>query len=120
MSEQPTTIDEYLDRLDPDRRAALARLRTLVHDLVPGLTESISYRMPTLRYRDRPLVFFTASKRHMSLYPSPWAIDELRDRLADRSLTEHAIRFTLTHPLPDDLVADLVRVHVREIDAGRR
>lgn len=122
MSDQPTTIDEYLDRLDPEPRDELERIRRLVHYLVPGLTETVSYRMPTLRYRDRPLVFFTASKRHMSFYPSPWALDELRDRLADYSRTEHAIRFTLAHPLPDDLIADLVRVHVhvREIDAGRR
>lgn len=70
--------------------------------------------------RGRALAYFTASKKHMSFYPSSWAIEELRDRLAAYETTEHAIRFSLENPLPDDLLEDLVRFHVREIDADRR
>lgn len=88
--------------------------------LVPDVEESISYRMPTLKYRDRALVYFTASKKHLNFYPSSWAIDELSDRLLGYRTTEHAIRFTPENPLPDELIEDLVRVHKREIDADRR
>ena len=120
MSETATTIDGYLDAVDPAVRAELERLRALVKQLVPGLTESISYRMPTLKYKGRALVYFTASKKHMSFYPSSWAIQELKDRLTEYKTTEHAIQFTLEKPLSDELIADLVRVHVREIDADRQ
>ncbi|QZY52368.1 iron chaperone [Leucobacter tenebrionis] len=120
MSEQATTIDEYLDGVDPAFRPELERIRALVTRLVPSVQETMSYRMPTLKYKDRALVYFTASKKHMSFYPSSWAIDELKDRLSDYKTTEHAVQFTLANPLPDELIEDLVRVHVREIDSDRK
>lgn len=119
VSEKTTSIDEYLDGIDPAFRPELERIRALVTRLVPSVEEAISYRMPTLKYKDRALVYFTASKKHMTFYPSSWAIDELRDRLAGYKTTEHAIQFTLENPLPSELIEDLVRVHVRDIDADR-
>jgi uncharacterized protein YdhG (YjbR/CyaY superfamily) len=120
MGEKATSIDEYLEAVDPAFRPELERIRERVTQLVPSVEESISYGMPTLKYKNRALVYFTASKRHMSFYPSSWAIDELKDRLADYKTTTHAIQFTLEKPLPSELIDDLVRVHVREIDADRQ
>lgn len=120
MSAQPATVDEYLDAVPPAFRAELERIRTLVTRLVPDVEESMSFRMPTLTYKNRALVYFTASKRHLSFFPSSWAIDELRGRLAGYKTTQHAIQFTPDKPLPSELIEDLVRVHVREIDAGRQ
>jgi uncharacterized protein YdhG (YjbR/CyaY superfamily) len=56
----------------------------------------------------------------MSFFPSSWAIEELQERLVGYKTTEHAIQFTLENPLPDELTEALVRIHVREIDAGRQ
>lgn len=120
MSGKATSVDEYLDGIDPAFRPELERIRALVTELVPSAEESMSYRMPTLKYKNRALVYFTASKKHMSLFPSSWAIEEFKDRLTDYKTSEHAIQFTLDKPLPAELIEDLVRFHVREIDAERR
>ncbi|WP_344480518.1 DUF1801 domain-containing protein [Glycomyces endophyticus] len=120
MAEQPKSVDEYLNALDPAPRAELERIRALVTRLVPDAEETMSYAMPTLKYKGRALVYFTASKKHMSLYPSSWAIEELKDRLAPYKTTEHAVQFTLDNPLPDDLIEALVRNHVRDIDTDRQ
>lgn len=121
MAEKKTsTIDEYLDGIDPEFRRELERIRQLVTNLVPEIEETVSYRMPTLKYKGRALVYFTASRKHMSFYPSSWAIEEFRDRLTDYKTSEHAIQFTLQHPLPDDLVEDLVLFHKQEIDRDRQ
>lgn len=120
MSEKAKSIEEYLNALDPAYRAELERIRALVTQLVPDTEETISYGMPTLKYKNRALVYFTASKKHMSFYPSSWAIEELKDQLKDYKTTEHAIQFTLDKTLPSHLVEDLVRVHAREIDANRQ
>jgi uncharacterized protein YdhG (YjbR/CyaY superfamily) len=120
MSEKPTSIDQYLDGIDPAFRPELERIRMLVTDLVPEVEESMSYRMPTLKYKGRALVYFTASKKHMSLYPSSWAIEEFEDRLSGYKTSEHAIRFTVENPLPTDLIEDLVLFHARQIDEGRQ
>lgn len=120
MGEKAKSIEEYLNALDPEYRAELERIRSLVQHLVPGAEEAMSYGMPTLKYKNRALVYFTASKKHMSFYPSSWAIEELRDQLQQYKTTEHAIQFTLDKTLSSQLIEDLVRVHVRDIDANRQ
>lgn len=70
MSDQAMTVDEYLEGVDPQFKAELERIRMFVTGLVPSVEETMSYRMPTLKYKGRALVYFTASKKHMSLLPS--------------------------------------------------
>jgi uncharacterized protein YdhG (YjbR/CyaY superfamily) len=65
-------------------------------------------------------VYFTASKNHMSFFPSSWAIEELKDKLKGYKTTQHAIQFTLENPLPNALIKELVLNHVRDIDADRQ
>lgn len=120
MAEQAQSIDAYLEGVEPAFRDELERIRALVTGLFPEVEETISYRMPTLRYKGRALVYFTASKKHMSFYPSSWAIEAYRDRLTEYKASAHAIQFTLAKPLPNDLIEDLVRFHASEIDAGRQ
>lgn len=114
------TIDEYLSNVDPQFRAELERVRALLKQIAPTAEETISYSMPTLKYKDRPLVYFTAAKKHMSFYPSSWVIEEFKDKLTDYKTTDHAIQFTLKKPLPEALIKELVLAHMRHIDAGRQ
>ena len=120
MDRKPKTIDEYLGKVEPRQRAELERIRALVKQLVPSAEETINYSMPTLKYKKRALVYFTASKKHMSFMPSSWAIEELKDELKGYKTTEHSIQFTLENPLPDALIKELVLNHVRDIDADRQ
>jgi uncharacterized protein YdhG (YjbR/CyaY superfamily) len=120
MDGKAKSIDEYLSKVEPRQRAELERIRALVKELVPSAEEAISYSMPTLKYKNRALVYFTASKKHMSFMPSSWAIEELKDKLKGYKTTEHSIQFTLENPLPDVLIKELVLNHVRDIDADRQ
>lgn len=120
MVSKPKSIDEYLSNVAPQHRAELERIRALVKQLVPSAEETISYNMPTLKYKNRALVYFTASKNHMSFMPSSWAIEELKDKLTGYKTSQHAIQFTLRNPLPDTLIKELILNHVRDIDADRQ
>jgi uncharacterized protein YdhG (YjbR/CyaY superfamily) len=120
MDRDAKTIDEYLSKAAPQHRAELERIRALVRQLVPSVEETMSYGMPTLKYKERSLVYFTASKNHMSFFPSSWAIEELKDKLTGYKTTKHAIQFTVEKPLPDALIKELVLHHVRDIDADRQ
>src|SRR5687768_4702649 len=120
MDGKAKSVDEYLSKVEPQHRAELERIRALVKQLVPSVEETMSYGMPTLKYKNRALVYFTASKKHMSFMPSSWAIEELKDKLKGYKTTEHSIQFTLENPLPDALIKELVLNHVRDIDADRQ
>ena len=77
----------------------------------------MSYGMPTLKVDGQALVYFTASKKHMSFYPSSGPVEALKDRLGGYTTTQHAIQFTLENPLPEALLKELTLFHLREIEA---
>jgi uncharacterized protein YdhG (YjbR/CyaY superfamily) len=111
-----SAIDDYLAGLDEPARAALDRVRLLVKAVVPDAEEGKSYGMPALRYNKKPLLGFLAAKTHLSVFPfSPEVIDAVRDRLDGFDLSKGTIRFAATHPLPDDLLQDIVRLRLAEI-----
>jgi uncharacterized protein YdhG (YjbR/CyaY superfamily) len=110
-------VDRYLAGLPEDRRAALGRLRTRIAALVPEATEGISYGMPTFKLRGHPLVGYANATRHCALYGMSAGLERFAPRLAGFSTSKGTIRFTPGSPVPDDLVEDLVRFRVGEIDA---
>jgi len=118
MDPKPATIDAYLETINPEFRPELERIRAIVARLVPEAEETISYWMPTFKYRGRALVYFTASKKHMSFYPSSFAIAELGDRLNGYKKTAHAVHFTLGNRLPDELIEEMVRAHLRHLESS--
>jgi uncharacterized protein YdhG (YjbR/CyaY superfamily) len=113
-------MDDYLDGLPPAQKAALARVRAVVDGVVPEAEEGISYGMPAFLYAGRPLLGFRAAKRHLSVFPfSPAAIEAVKDRLEGFDLSKGTIRFPPDSPVPEDLLADLVRARKQEIDTRR-
>jgi uncharacterized protein YdhG (YjbR/CyaY superfamily) len=118
----PTTataqIDGTLAALPEDQRAALQALRETIAAAAPAAEETISYGMPAFRYRGRALVSYAAFRAHCSLFPmSAGLIEAHRDELAGFATAKGTLRFTPEHPLPRDLVEQIVRERKAQIDA---
>ena len=114
-----SAMDDYLDGLPPAQKAALARVRAVVDGVVPEAEEGVSYGMPAFLFAGRPLLGFRAAKAHLSVFPfSPAAIEAVRDRLEGFDLSKGTIRFSPNSPLPEDVLADLVRARKQEITAS--
>jgi uncharacterized protein YdhG (YjbR/CyaY superfamily) len=112
-------VDEYFASLDPAARHAFEHVRRLAMSVAPDAADGTSYGMAALRHRGKPLLGFRQGKGHLSVYPfSPQAVDAVRDRLAADDVSKGTIRFTPAAPLPDDVVLDLVRSRMAEIDAS--
>ena len=111
-----TEMDDYLDGLPPEQKAALARVREVVERTAPEAEPGTSYGIPAFLHAGRPLLGFRASKKHLSVFPfSPAAIEAVRDRLDGFDLAKGTIRFTPDHPVPDAVLEDLVRLRKQEI-----
>jgi uncharacterized protein YdhG (YjbR/CyaY superfamily) len=109
-------MDDYLDGLPPAQKAALAHVRDVVGGLAPDAEEGSSYGVPAFISSGRPLLGFSAAAKHLSIFPfSPAAIDAVRDRLEGFDLAKGTIRFSPEQPVPDDVLADVVRARMREI-----
>ena len=115
-----SAMDDYLDELPPDQKAALDHVRTVAGREAPDAEEGESYGMPAFILDGRPLLGFRAAKRHLSVFPfSPAAIEAVEDRLAGFDLAKGTIRFSPENPVPDDVLTDLVRARREEITGSR-
>ncbi len=112
------TVTDYLAGVDERDRPALARVITVAREAAPDATEGTSYGMPALLHRGKALLSATASAKHLAVYPfSPAAVSAVEPRLGGWSHAKGTVRFSADHPLPDDVVRDLVAFRVAEIDA---
>jgi uncharacterized protein YdhG (YjbR/CyaY superfamily) len=114
MSAKPRTINEYLARLSPEKRAALQKLRRAIKAAAPGAEECISYQIPAFRLDGRVLVWFGAATNHCSFYPGAFPITALRDELEAYTTSKGTIRFPADSPLPAALVRKLVQARIAE------
>ena len=119
---KPTTIDDYLAPLSPDKRATLQKLRKAIQSAAPEADECISYGLAAFRLNGKPLAGFGASANHLSFYPMSGSITKaLADDLQAYETSKGAIRFAIGKPLPPALVRKVVKARIAEITAhGRR
>lgn len=110
-------FDDYLTGLEEAERHALRRVIDHVAQVAPLATEGRSYGLPAFRLRDKPLLGFAATKQHLSLYPfSPSALDSVKDRLPGFKLSKGTVRFTVDHPIPIEVVTEMLRARIAEIE----
>jgi uncharacterized protein YdhG (YjbR/CyaY superfamily) len=62
------TPDEYVRKIDPERRPHVEQLRALVKRAVPKATESIVWGMIGYAYDGRPFAALASQKNYLSLY----------------------------------------------------
>src|SRR4051794_7497798 len=101
---------------DPDTRAALEHLVELVGRAEPQAEEGTSYGMPAWRLAGKPLLGFKVAANHIGVFPfSSAVVTAVRDRLDGFSVSKGGIRFVPAHPVPDDVVLDMLRLRRLEI-----
>jgi uncharacterized protein YdhG (YjbR/CyaY superfamily) len=112
-------MTDYIAGLDEPDRSVIADVHRTALAIVPDAVEGMSYGMPALRYRDRPLLSVMQAKGHIGLYPySPAVIEAVAAELEGYSRSKGTIRFTADHRLPDGLVDRIVALRRDEIDAA--
>lgn len=110
----PQSIDDYLARLDDDKRAALEKLRGAIRAAAPRAEECISYQMPAFRLDGRILVWFGAATKHCAFYPGAFPITAHEQDLKGYETSKGTIRFPPGKPLPAALVRRLVKSRIAE------
>jgi uncharacterized protein YdhG (YjbR/CyaY superfamily) len=118
MSPAAKNFDEYLAAVPEPGRTTLEKLRTTIRAAVPEATEAISYRLPTFKYRGKPLVAIGASKDHCALYSMGYLPPELESDLAKYDTAKGTIRFPLDKPPPATLVRKLVKARMARVESG--
>ena len=103
-------VDAYIAELEKEQRIPLDQIRTLVHEVVPDVVESIKWRMPTFSLPGGgDIIHMAAFKKHIGLYPLPEAIDEFQEALAPYHTSKGAIQFPFGSVLPLDVIERIIQ-----------
>jgi uncharacterized protein YdhG (YjbR/CyaY superfamily) len=116
----PKNVDDYLAAVPESARSTFLKLRTTILSAVPReATETISYRMPAIRYNGI-LVWFAAFSNHCSLFPTASVIEAFKNELKGYSLSKGTIHFPLDKALPTALIKKLVKARVAQQQSKKR
>jgi uncharacterized protein YdhG (YjbR/CyaY superfamily) len=117
----PKTIDEYLAGVPEPARSTLEKIRATIRSAVPTeATETISYQIPTFRYKG-PLVAFAAFSKHCSFFPMGASVlDAFESELKSFRTSKGTLHFPLDKPLPAALVKKLVKARIAQNDQRKQ
>src|SRR5258708_23452210 len=111
---KPKTIDDYLDGLTPDKRAALEKLRKIIRAVAPKDEECISYQIPAFR-QNGMLVGCGATDNHCAFFPfNSTTVAAYKADLKGYDTSKGTIRFQPEKQLPAALVRKLVKARLAE------
>jgi uncharacterized protein YdhG (YjbR/CyaY superfamily) len=111
-------VDAYLAAVPEPARTTLETLRKTIRAAVPEAAETISYGMPTFKYRGKGLVGLSAAKDHCSLHLMGYIPTELEADLERYDTGKGTIRFPVDEPLPPAILRKIVKVKIAEIESG--
>ena len=117
MKSTAKTVDQFLAALSPDKRAALQRLRKIIHAVAPKAEEGIGYGIPGFKVDGKWVVWIGAGVNHCALYG---VLDEMGDLKGYDVTGRGTIRFKPDQPLPEALVRKLVKARIASNAARRR
>lgn len=114
-------IDAYLAKLPAEQRALLEHVRGVIARVIPEAVETISYGMPTFKLRGKGVMSYAGWKAHASLYPvTDTFLSAHAEALAGYDRTKGSVHFSAEHPLPDEVIEELVRARVADLEGGGR
>ncbi len=108
-SSAPVTFGAYLAALPDDQRAALERIRGVVHATAPAVEEGFAYGLPAFRLNGKPLLYIGAAAKHCAIYG---AVGPFAQELAKFDVSKGTIRFQPDKPLPVALLKRLIKSRV--------
>ena len=108
-------VTKYISDAPTTARPALRRLRTAIRGAAPGITERISYRIPTFDLDGKYLLYIAAFKKHVGVYPvTPAMVKKYGKAMEPYRHGRGTLRFALDEPLPIALITRLAKVRVAE------
>ena len=115
------SVDDYL-KAQPERvREALSTVRAALRKAIPQADEVISYNMPTYEIGGVPVLLLAGWANHYSLYAASSAIvAAFGKELAGYKVRKGTISFSLSEPVPVDLIERIAKFRAEEVAAHKK
>jgi len=109
-----STIDEYHAAFPADVQERLQLFRKTIKKVIPEAEEVISYNMPAFKLNGTRIVYYSAYKNHISLYPAPSGKEWENDFVPYNTSGKGTIQFPFNKPIPVELIGKIVKYLVNK------
>ena len=110
------SVDEYIAAQPAAVQDILGRVRSAIRKAIPRAEETISYKIPTYKLHNRPVLYFAGWKQHYSLYPATErVVAAFKADLAPYEIKKGTIRFPLSQPVPVTLITRIAKFRAKEV-----
>ena len=110
----PSTIDEYIAGFPDHVQVILQKIRATIREAAPEAEETISYKMPTFNLKGRYLIYFSAYRKHIGMYPVPTGNAKFLEEIAPYQAGKGTLQFLLDKPIPYKLITKVVKLRIKE------
>jgi uncharacterized protein YdhG (YjbR/CyaY superfamily) len=108
------SIDQYIAAYPKETQKLLEELRSTIKAAAPDVVEKITYQMPTFDLNGRHLVYFSAWKHHVGLYPVPAGDETFQREISQYKSAKSSLNFPIDKPLPVKLIRQFVKFRIAE------
>lgn len=110
------TFEAYFITLPEAAQQKLAQIRELTKKLVPNLTETFSYGIPTFDYKSKHLLHIAGYAHHIGLYPGAAIMEDFKEKFRGYKTSKGTIQMQLDKPLPLELITEIINACKEKID----
>ncbi|NBA88342.1 DUF1801 domain-containing protein [Emticicia sp. CRIBPO] len=108
-------IDEYQAEFPPEIRERMETIRKIIHEIVPGVEEVISYQIPCFKYLGY-LIYYAGFPNHVSI-SNPFSAEFLKEfesELKNYKVSKSVIQLPNKDELPTEMIARMIRFRKQE------
>lgn len=102
-------VDDFLNKIDKDRKNDMSKLRSIIKKTLPDAKEIMLYGMPAYEVDGKCLVAFNSQKHYMSLYAEPKSVEKNKNLLKGINCGKSCIRFKSLKQLPEDTIIKILK-----------
>ncbi|MEO7213670.1 DUF1801 domain-containing protein [Mucilaginibacter sp.] len=109
----PKDVEEYFTWFPQTTQDAMSQVKDVILKVVPQAEESISYSIPTYKYKGL-LAHFAAYENHVGFYPGSLAVEVFAADIAGYKSAKGSVQFPLNKAMPLDLIARIAEFRLNE------
>lgn len=102
-----SSIEAYIASFDGVHQQRLLHIYEILTEVFPEAEQKISWGMPTFKFGKYNAFHFAGMKRHVSIFPSSYAIEHFSKKLAAYKTSKGTIQFQNDEPLPIEFIRDI-------------
>lgn len=116
-----SSIDDYVTRQEPAKAQTLQAVIDYILADFPELEAKIAWNVPTIHRAGKYVAGIDAFKNHLTFAAfSPHIIAAFRDRLENYVVLKNCFHIPVDWQIDRDLIRDMVKARLAELDAGLR